>query len=621
MRGLFKKLYLYMINLSYMKLFITTQFRIIILLILAPVFISAQGEQTNNRNFENSMQSYLSDYSFTATQNCSGLPTYFTIDNTEGIDSVFWEFNDIGNFGTDTSTLLNPSYKFSSSGTFYPVLTVYSSNLQFTVTGTVIIYQSPAPNLGNDTMFCPHDPINLTLDAGPGELYYWNGSDIAGYSTFQVTDTGTYTVRVMDQGCSGYDTIYVSRYHEPIIDDTYLLVAPSNCGNSDGSITGIAINASYPYNIQWKDNAGNVVGTDLDLMNIPVGLYYLQVSYGENCLISFGSYIIQNVDAPLISHVVVFNDVCNMGTGAITVIPETGDPNEYWYSLNGGIDFIQNDGYFTGLHLGIYIVMIRNEAGCTNSTEPIFITNENIPLAFQIEVMPDYCGMNTGSITIIPEIGNSNEFWYSVNGGIDYVQNEGYFTGLAAGDYDVVIRNEVGCISANHPVLIAGIPCPVNVIGLPDLINTPLAEGMAVIIPPGGGPYTVEVDGSMQTVVNDTITGLFEGSHSITITNLYGFTLSLTLYIEGILGLDETHYAGSFTLFQEGSSDIFYLDSGTATISGKAYAEIRNISGQLIDKLPINKSRTEINLGAIPKGIYMLTVFSEKGIWSVKFVR
>lgn len=603
-----------------MKLLITAQFRIIILLILAPVILSAQGKQTNNPTFGNFTQSSLNDYSFTAAQNCSGLPTYFTIDNTEGIDSVFWNFNDVGNFGNDTSTLLNPSYTFSSTGTFYPELTVFSGNSQITVMDSIFIYQNPAPNLGNDAMFCPDDPINLTLNAGPGEQYFWNGSGNSGQSTFQVTDAGTYTVRVMDQGCSGYDTINISRYPEPIIDNTYLLVVSSNCGNSDGSITGIAINASYPYTIEWKDNSGNVVGTSLDLMNLPAGVYYLQVRYGENCLITFGPYIVIDIGAPLISHIVVFNDICNMGTGAITVFPDTGDPNEYWYSVNGGMDFMQNGGYLTGLHAGIYIVMIRNEAGCTNSTEPIFIANENIPLAFQIEVMPDYCVMNTGAITVILT-GNSNEFWYSVNGGSDYVQNEGYFTGLAAGDYDVVIRNDVGCISANHPVLIAGIPCPVNVIGLPDLINTPLAEGMAVIIPPGGGPYTVDVNGSMQTVVNDTITGLFEGSHSITITNLYGVTLSVTLFIEGILGRDEIQNAGSFTLFQDVSNEIIYLDSGKATISNKAYAEIRNLSGQLIDTFPIIKTRTEIIQKAFPKGIYILTVFSEKGIWSVKFVK
>jgi PKD repeat protein len=681
-----------------MKIFFSTPFQIIILLVLTPFTISAQGKHANSRYFDeiagityntgshpdqaqgseelagygamqltpdgkiyitssgNSpgvlhnphlsgvscyaesdvidfeslnfrmnlpglKQSYLRDYSFAATQNCSGLPTFFTIENTEGIDSVFWNFNDNGNFGNDTSTLLNPSYTFSSSGTFYPELSVYSDNLQYTVTGTVLIYQSPAPSLGNDTMFCPDDPINLTLDAGPGEQYYWNGNTSAGQPTFQVTDTGTYTVRVMDNGCSGYDTIHVSQYPEPIIDDTYLVVVNANCGYSDGSITGIALNSGYLYNVQWKDNADNVVGTDLDLVNIPAGLYYLQVRYGENCLISSGPYTVIDIGAPLISHIEVFHDFCNMGTGAITVIPETGDPDEYWYSVNGGIEFIQNEGYFTGLHIGIYSVMIRNEAGCISSPFIIEVASVSGALIIQIQAMPDYCDMNTGTIRIVPAPGNPNEYWYSLNGGLDFIQNEGYFTGLPSGDYSVMIRHVSGCLSNTFPVLVAGIPCPENVIGFPDLTNTPSAEGMAIIVPPGGGPYAVEVDGNMQTIVNDTITGLSEGSHSITITNGYGITLSISLYIEGILGLDEAEDVGSFTLYQDGSSKIIYLDSGTNAISEKAYAEIRNISGQLIGSLPINKSRTEINLDALSKGMYIISIITDKGRQSVKVLK
>ena len=119
----------------------------------------------------------------------------------------------------DTSTLLSPAYTFSGPGTYYPELTVYSGLLHKTVKDTVVISPLPTPQLGADILFCPGAPIILTLDAGPGEFYNWNGNFSPGSQTLAVADTGTYFVRVQQHGCAGYDTIHIARY-EPATNDT-----------------------------------------------------------------------------------------------------------------------------------------------------------------------------------------------------------------------------------------------------------------------------------------------------------------------------------------------------------------------------------------------------------------
>ncbi|HAH60041.1 MAG TPA: hypothetical protein DCL86_18065, partial [Bacteroidales bacterium] len=138
------------------------------------------------------MQSYMRNPEFTTSQHCSGTPTQFNIVNTNGIDSVYWKFKDFGNMPNDTSTQLSPAYTFSGPGTYYPELTVYSGLLHKTVKDTVVIYPLPTPQLGSDTLFCPGATINLTLNAGPGDTYNWNGNFTPGSQTLAVTDTGTY---------------------------------------------------------------------------------------------------------------------------------------------------------------------------------------------------------------------------------------------------------------------------------------------------------------------------------------------------------------------------------------------------------------------------------------------
>ncbi|PKP36287.1 MAG: hypothetical protein CVT97_09285, partial [Bacteroidetes bacterium HGW-Bacteroidetes-14] len=110
------------------------------------------------------MQSYMRNPEFTASQHCSGTPTQFNMVNTNGIDSVLWKFHDPGNAPNDTSTLFSPLYTFSTADTFFVELTAYSGLLHRTVIDTVIIFETPSPDLGNDTTFCPNDTINLTLD-------------------------------------------------------------------------------------------------------------------------------------------------------------------------------------------------------------------------------------------------------------------------------------------------------------------------------------------------------------------------------------------------------------------------------------------------------------------------
>lgn len=345
------------------------------------------------------MQTYMRNPQFTTSQHCSGTPTQFNIVNINGIDHVEWKFNDPGNAPNDTSTLLAPSYIFSTADTFYVSLTVYSGLLHRTVIDTVIIYQTPIPSLGRDTSFCPNDPVNMTLDAGPGTTFNWNGNLTPGDSTFLVTDTGTYWVRVSNNGCIGRDTINVSTYSAATADITNANFINSNCNLSDGSITGIVFNAEPPFTINWTNASGAQVVTGSDLTGIPAGSYTAVVTFGSFCVQSFGAYVISDNGAIQIADVNKQDDHCSQLLGSLVILPETGNPDDYSYSING-TDYFDNGGVFDSLPAGPYTVTIRNLAGCISAV--VHDTIVNIPGPDVTCISVPATGTNAdGSITVI----------------------------------------------------------------------------------------------------------------------------------------------------------------------------------------------------------------------------
>ncbi|MPL96149.1 hypothetical protein SDC9_42324 [bioreactor metagenome] len=383
------------------------------------------------------IQSYLNDPVYATTQHCAGQPTQFNITNTNGIDSVYWKFKDFGNMPNDTSTQLSPAYTFSGPGTYYPELTVYSGLLHKTVKDTVVIYPLPTPQLGSDTLFCPNTPINLTLNAGSGVQYSWNNNFPTADSTLVVNATGIYLVRVTDKnGCIGRDTINVARYDDASV-SVNPVITSSNCGQSNGAITGIEFTTPGHSVVIWLDAAGNQVGTGNNLLNVPAGAYYAEVTFGDNCSQEFGPYPITDNNATQITDVLPTHDHCNQGMGGLSVLPASGNPDDFLYSLNGG-PYQANSGLFTGLGEGGYHISLKDAAGCISNVYTRLI--ENIPGPEIDCIATPETGSNNGIITVIADGENLT---FQLEGYPPQTTNE--FTGLSAGEYYVWVTDAFGC--------------------------------------------------------------------------------------------------------------------------------------------------------------------------------
>ncbi len=144
--------------------------------------------------------------------NCSNLNTGFSLDNTNGVDSVVWSFGD----GGQPSRQFAPFHLYTSPGYYDVRLIVYKvdcSGLNDTITKKIWI--APADLLGPDVSGCVKDNITIAAPEISGAVYLWNTGDRANMIT--PLAGGRYWLDVLQNGCVISDTINVIIKPSPFV--------------------------------------------------------------------------------------------------------------------------------------------------------------------------------------------------------------------------------------------------------------------------------------------------------------------------------------------------------------------------------------------------------------------
>ncbi|MEO5674219.1 MAG: gliding motility-associated C-terminal domain-containing protein [Chitinophagales bacterium] len=132
---------------------------------------------------------------------------------------------------------------------------------------TVDVFEQPLPvvNLGADTLLC--DYATLLLDAdNPDDYHEWQ--DGSNTQTYQVSDSGTYLVTVIDKyNCISGDQIVISHQNTPMVD-----LGPDSLYCYGDTIK---LNAYFPdATYSWQDGSANAT---FNVFMIP-GTYYVNLS-------------------------------------------------------------------------------------------------------------------------------------------------------------------------------------------------------------------------------------------------------------------------------------------------------------------------------------------------------
>ena len=256
--------------------------------------------------------------------------------------------------------------------------------------------------------------------------YVWNNGSIT--QDINNLTAGTYMLTVTDINlCEDSISITITEPSSPTI--SYTQTNTSCNGGNDGSIDITVINGIGPYQYFWSNSS-----TSEDINNLTAGTYTVNVTDGNNCLVSENISITQ---PPIITLVSTTTNVTNCnGTNGSIDITASGGVGNYTYLWNNSdtTEDIHN------LSSGIYSVNISDGNNCTNFFT--FTINEPAGIFVNESITHVSCfNQNDGSVIL------------SVNGGqAPYIEN---WNGqnplsLSAGTYTYIITDNLNCSFSNN---------------------------------------------------------------------------------------------------------------------------------------------------------------------------
>src|SRR5690606_27487630 len=153
----------------------------------------------------------------------------------------------------------------------------------------------------------------------PTYTYSSDGVTYGASGLFPGLGAGTYTLYMLDaSGCG--DTIVASVQANDAPEIEEILVTPSTCGESNGSII---ISASGGLGmLQYSINGGMTFQPNPVFVNLPSGTYNIVIEDEAGCEIT-GTAIIQDLGGPEINSVSITQASCGLDDGSI-VLTATG---------------------------------------------------------------------------------------------------------------------------------------------------------------------------------------------------------------------------------------------------------------------------------------------------------
>ncbi|MGZ3862907.1 MAG: Ig-like domain-containing protein [Bacteroidia bacterium] len=326
----------------------------------------------------------------TATAVCAGDSAIFTVSPTTS--GITYTWTDI----TGGGTYVGPSYTVQNipSGTY--AVSVQASDVNGCLSSstnlTVTVNSLPPTSVSGTAHFCKGSSTTLNASpGGSGYSYQWSqgGTNIGGATsaTYTTSAAGNYGVVITDNatGCSapssGNYTVTIDSL--PKIDTTSMVISNSNCGGSTGSVMNVTVTPGSGNSYSWSNSSGTVVGTSINLSNVPAGSYCLLVttSPATNCKDSICGVTVNNAGAPPTPTLTTSNNTYCAGQtqSAITV---GGSGTFSWYSDPGLTTQIATGPTYTPNVIATTTFYVTaTSSGCQSTSLPVTVTINPNPTA------------------------------------------------------------------------------------------------------------------------------------------------------------------------------------------------------------------------------------------------
>ena len=296
--------------------------------------------------------------------------------------------------------------------------------------------------------------------------FNWNGVLTSSADTIGL-GAGSYTLTISDNaGCVvAVGPFSLGTSSTLSTSDSAVIISDEHCGSVDGSITGISATGSGLLSFQWN----GVASSSMDTTGLSSGTYSLVITDDNGCVDSLGPYVVNNIPGPSIdtSGILITDDACGQGIGAISSIAVSGGTGSYNIQWNGNSSVLDT----TGLFAGDYMLIVVDSVGCFDSIGPITIGDVGSPTA-SFTANPVVTDVNNPLIDFF-DASSSDVVqwnWQFDTLGTDGVQNPSFnFTDPGTYLVTLVVTNGLNCSdSASLTVVVNAL----DTIVIPNIITT-----------------------------------------------------------------------------------------------------------------------------------------------------
>ncbi|TBO43859.1 gliding motility-associated C-terminal domain-containing protein [Pedobacter kyonggii] len=356
---------------------------------------------------------------------------------------------------------------------------------------------------------------------------------------------GKYMLRIIGtDGCiKNFGPYILKNVVGPSADFSGAKPTNTSCKNKTGSIIGIIASSTGNITYKWTNEKNEVVGKDLDLLNIGEGTYILEVRDNSNCPAIVSDPIKINVVNGIIideTSITKKASSCSANTGFIKGIKVTGATKYSW--LNTASEEVSTTNELINAAPGTYLLKATNEFGC-EAVSKSYIIEQAIPVKFsdfKIKTTDASCNLNNGTInlTLQGDVKPKAIKWKNSSGTIISTDTE--LNNLTAGTYAVYFTDENDCEIPYRSVEIKSIsPLTLNQSEIeitPDDCGQKGGSIEKLIVAGGVPPYKFSWTNSLQKEISNSAS-LFQvesGTYELLITDQSNCgSISKSFYIQG----------------------------------------------------------------------------------------
>jgi len=220
-------------------------------------------------------------------------------------------------------------------------------------------------------------------------------------------------------------------------------------------------------------------------------------------------------------------DFCPGSTNAASGIVTPGGTFAFNPVPGGGVTINATTGEITnGVAGSTYTVEYTTSGACSaTSTETVNVTNG---FTYNVSVVDENCGAGDGQINLT-SVGGTPAYTYSIDGGT--TSGGPSFTGLSAGNYNILITDINGCTATgNEAVANLGGPSIDNITPVNETCFGACDGSITVTVSGGNPPYSYQWYDNVGAPIGpnaNTISNLCDGDYSVEVSDASGGTTQL----------------------------------------------------------------------------------------------